>query len=65
MDPDSLTIRVLTDGVEHARATTWSPDGRWIAYSAEEDGVFIVSAGGGGKPRHVSRETSELAGLVT
>lgn len=55
MDPDTLQTRVLVEGVEHARATTWSPDGRWLAYVAEEDGVFIVSAAGG-RPRRVFEE---------
>lgn len=55
MDPDTLQTRVLVEGVEHARATTWSPDGRWLAYIAEEDGVFVVSAAGG-RPRQVSEE---------
>ena len=55
LDPDSLATRTLVRGVEHARATSWSPDGRWIAYAAEEDGVFVVSADGG-RPRRVSEE---------
>lgn len=55
MDPATLKTRTLVDRVEHARATTWSPDGRWLAYVAEEDGVFVVSAAGG-RPRRVSEE---------
>ncbi len=55
MDPDTLAVRTVVDGVEHARATTWSPDGRWLAYSSEEDGVFVVPSDGG-RPRRLSSE---------
>lgn len=50
MNPDESDVRPLVKNLRHPGGLAWSPDGRWIAYSAEsarnsrEDGIWLADA---------------------
>jgi len=53
------SVRNLTQtpGV-HERNSTWSPDGKWIAYISDatgEDEIYITAGDGSGKPRRITK----------
>ncbi len=41
VDPESGMAEELTAGAAYHSAPTWSPDGRWLVYSADDDGARI------------------------
>jgi Tol biopolymer transport system component len=58
-----------TEAVKVADATrgdwaSWSPDGRWISYTSEDEAgamqIFLVPAGGG-RPRNITGDLSGQA----
>ena len=53
VDNDGTNLRALTEPITSLSAPAWSPDGRWIAYSAREDAlaedvIHVVAADGTG-----------------
>ena len=61
--PDGTPRRVTPEGFEPLEyGPTWSPDGRWIAFTTSEDGVgghlWRVPAGGGA-PQRLTQEPGE------
>ena len=47
-----------TSGV-HERNSTWSPDGRWVAYISDatgEDEIYVTAGDGSGKARQVTQQ---------
>ncbi len=50
MNPDESDVRPLVKNLRHPEGLAWSPDGRWIAYSAElarnsrQDGIWLADA---------------------
>jgi hypothetical protein len=62
MDRDGGNVRKLTDDIRYKAAPAWSPDEKWITYSARpgnepEDSswVFMVQADNPGQPRSMGR----------
>ena len=50
MNPDESNVRPLVNGLRHPTGLAWSPDGRWIAFSAElaknsrQEGIWLTDA---------------------
>lgn len=54
---DGAVVGVLGDG--DAAAPSWSPDGKWIAYSTYYDGVFVVRSSGAGTARRLAPKADQ------
>jgi Tol biopolymer transport system component len=60
MSPDGSDVRKVTDSVGYSGTPSWSPDGRWIVYSADRadyprgQGIYIVPSDGSAAPRRIT-----------
>ncbi len=60
MRPDGSDVRKLTDSVGYSGSASWSPDGRWIVYSADRadyptaQGIYIIPSDGSAPPRRIT-----------
>jgi len=60
MRPDGSDVHKVTDSVGYSGAASWSPDGRWIVYSADrasypsDQGIYIIPSDGSASPRRIT-----------
>jgi len=60
MRPDGSDVRKLTDSVGYSGSASWSPDGRWIVYSADRanypsaQGIYVIRSDGSAPPRRIT-----------
>jgi Tol biopolymer transport system component len=60
MRSDGTDVRKLTDSTGFNGNPSWSPDGRWLAYSSEEgvvprkQAIFLVRSDGSAQPRQIT-----------
>lgn len=60
MRPDGSDVRKLTDSVGYSGTASWSPDGRWIVYTADRGdyprrlGIYLIPANGSRAPRRLT-----------
>ena len=63
MRPDGSDLRKLTDSKGDSEKPTWSPDGRWLVYSADRGdypasaGLYLIRSDGSGTPRRLTSLT--------
>jgi Tol biopolymer transport system component len=60
MRPDGTDVRKLTDAVGDSEKPAWSPDGRWLVYSADRAsypdgmGLYLIRSDGRGTPQRLT-----------
>jgi Tol biopolymer transport system component len=60
MRPDGSDVRKLTDSVGDSEKPSWSPDGRWLVYSADRGnypdamGLYLIRSDGSGTPHRLT-----------
>jgi Tol biopolymer transport system component len=60
MRSDGSDVRKVTDSVGYSGTASWSPDGRWIVYSADRgvypgsQGIYLIRSDGSGSPRRLT-----------
>jgi len=68
MRPDGSDIRKITDSVGYSGGASWSPDGRWLVYSADRGrypagvGIYATASDGSGSPRRITTMPSTSTG---
>ena len=61
MRPDGSDVRKLTDSVGYSGGASWSPDGRWIVYTADRGrypdrlGIYRIASDGSGRPHRLTK----------
>ena len=65
MDADGSNVRLLPDDVaEHGGRSSWSPDGRWLAFYAgprDDRDLYLVATDGSGNARRLTAGGRNLA----